>query len=176
MTRAAGKQERALSLKVAYLEGRADLVRQMAPHTITPPCTLRMRPLLPKTLVAAGAEEPPAAEGDTKLLSELSSAEINQVIRSCPLHLPISPYTSPNLPISPRISPHLPISPHISQVIRATLFDDMADALRCQGQDRLRVLAQGRTLIPTPTPAVTLTLAPALSLASDLTLTPTPNP
>ena len=139
MTRAAGKQERALSLKVAYLEGRADLVRQMAPHTITPPCTLRMRPLLPKTLVAAGAEEPPAAEGDTKLLSELSSAEINQVIR-------------------------------------ATLLHDMADALRCQGQDRLRVLAQGRTLIPTPTPAVTLTLAPALTLAADLTLTPTPSP
>ena len=134
MTRAAGKQERALSLKVAYLEGRADLVRQMAPHTITPPCTLRMRPLLPKTLVAAGAEEQPAAEGGTKLLSELSSAEINQVIR-------------------------------------ATLLHDMADALRCQGQDRLRVLAQGRTLIPTPTPAVTLTLAQALTLAQNLALT-----
>ena len=139
MTRAAGKQERALSLKVADLEGRAELLRQMAPHTVTPPCTVRLRPLLPKTLVAAGAEEQTAAEGGTKLLSELSSAEINQVIR-------------------------------------ATLPLDMAEALRCQGQDRLRVLAQGRTLTPTPTPAATLTLAPALTLAPDLTLTPTLNP
>ena len=111
MTRAAGKQERALSLKVAYLEGRADLVRQMAPHTTTPPCTLRMRPLLPKTLVAAGAEEQPAAEGDTKLLSELSSAEINQVVRSCLLYLPISAHICPYLPKSPHISAYLTISP-----------------------------------------------------------------
>ena len=29
-------------------------------------------------------------------------------------------------------------------MISATLLHDMADALRCQGQDRLRVLAQGR--------------------------------
>ena len=61
-------------------------------------------------------------------------------------------------------------------MISANLLHDMADALRCQGQDRLRVLAQRRTLIPTPTPAVTLTLAPALTLAADLTLTPTPSP
>ena len=118
MTRAAGKQERALSLKVAYLEGRAALVRQMAPHTITPPCTLTMRPLLPKTLVAAGAEEQPAAEGGTKLLSELSSAEINQVGRSCLLHLPTSHQICPYLPISAQISPHLPKSPHNSAYLR----------------------------------------------------------
>ena len=57
VTRAAGKHERALALKVAYLEGRAELVRKVAPHTITPPCKLRMRPLLPKTLFGAAAVE-----------------------------------------------------------------------------------------------------------------------
>ena len=106
---------------MAYLEGRADLVRQMAPHTTTPPCTLRMRPLLPKTLVAAGAEEPPAAEGDTKLLSELSSAEINQVVRSCLLYLPISHHISPYLSKSPHISAYLRISPLLRELVHGGL-------------------------------------------------------
>jgi hypothetical protein len=118
---------------MAYLEGRADLVRKMAPHTITPPCKLRLRPLLPKTLFGAEAMERcatanpnpdpdpnpnpnpepepqpepqpqprAAAAGDAKPLTELSSAELNERIRS-------------------------------------SLLLDMADALKC-GVDRLRVL------------------------------------
>ena len=77
VTRAAGKRNNQLALRVATLRGREELLKHVGRHTTTPPCSLTLRPGLPKKLPQMGGT---AATGSAH---ELTASELNESIRTC---------------------------------------------------------------------------------------------
>lgn len=77
VTRAAGKRNNQLALRVETLRGREELLKHLGRHTTTPPCSLTLRPVLPKKLPQMGGT---AATGSAH---ELTASELNEAIRAC---------------------------------------------------------------------------------------------